>query len=61
MIVSELIEELKKFNQEARISISDNFDNELDIGWGGPDACTKENCDVVCFDVKGNCDNESPH
>lgn len=61
MTVSELIEMLKEFNQEARISIGDNFDNELDIGWGGPDTCTKENCDVVCFDIKGNCDNESPH
>lgn len=58
MTVRELIDELKKFNQDAHVSIGDNFDNELDISWGGSDGCTKENCEEVSFDVKGKMNNE---
>lgn len=53
MTVRELIEELMKFNQDAHISIGDNFYNELEICWGGSDGCTKEDCSNVNFEIKG--------
>ena len=54
MTVKELIEELKTYNQNAHVSIGDNFDNELEICFGGADGCTKETCSEVSFDIKGN-------
>lgn len=53
MTVRELIEELKAFNQDAIVFIGDNIGNELDISWGGPEGCTKEDCEDVGFNIKG--------
>mgnify|MGYP001026219602 CR=1 FL=1 len=57
MKVKELIEELKKYNQEAVLTVGDNFDNGIDIGYAGSDGCTEETCDFVCFDAQNNTEN----
>ena len=54
MTVKELIEELKTYNQNAHVSIGDNFGNELEITYGTADGCTKETCDEVSFGIKQN-------
>lgn len=54
MKVKELIEELKKYNQEAILTVGDNFDNGISIGYAGSDGSTKETCDFVCFDAQNN-------
>lgn len=54
MKVKELIEELKKYNQEAVITVGDNFYNGISIGYAGSDGSTKETCDFVCFDSQNN-------
>ena len=54
MKVKELIKELKKYNQEAIITIGDNFYNGIGIGYAGSDGSTKETCDFVCFDSQNN-------
>ena len=53
MKVKELIEELKKYNQEAILTVGDNFYNGISIGYAGSDS-TKETCDFVCFDAQNN-------
>ena len=57
MKVKELIEELKKYNQEAVLTVGDNFHNGISIGYAGSDGSTKETCDFVCFDVQNNTEN----
>ena len=57
MKVKELIEELKKGNQEAVLTVGDNFDNGISIGYAGSDGCTEETCDFVCFDSQNNTEN----
>ena len=42
MKVKELIEELKKYNQEAVLTVGDNFYNGISIGYAGSDGSTKE-------------------
>lgn len=59
MKLGALIEQLKQFNQDAFVSIGDNYDNELEITWGYSDGCTKENCQVVNFDIKGEKDEKN--
>lgn len=54
MKVKELIEELKKYNQEAVLTVGDNFDNGISIGYAGSDGSTKETCDFVCFDSQNS-------
>ena len=54
MKVKELIEELKKYNQEAVLTVGDNFDNGISIGYAGSDGSTEETCDFVCFDSQNN-------
>lgn len=54
MKVKELIEELKKYNQEAILTVGDNFDNGIGIGYAGSDGSTEETCDFVCFDAQNN-------
>ena len=54
MKVKELIEELKKYNQEAILTVDDNFYNDISIGYAGSDGCTEETCDFVCFDSQNN-------
>ena len=54
MKVKELIEELKKYNQEAVITVGDNFHNGISIGYAGSDGSTEETCDFVCFDSQNN-------
>ena len=53
MNVRELIEQLRQFNQDAVINIGNSYFNDLEITWGYNDGCTKENCEVVNFDIKG--------
>ena len=57
MKVKELVEKLKKYNQEAILTVGDNFDNGIDIGYAGSDGCTEETCDFVCFDAQNNTEN----
>lgn len=54
MKVKELIEELKKYNQEAILTVGDNFYNGISIGYAGSDGCREETCDFVCFDAQNN-------
>ena len=50
MKVKELVEELKKYNQDAELTVGDNFDNGISISYGvGAEGETKENCKFVCF------------
>jgi hypothetical protein len=60
MKVGALIEQLKQFNQNAVVSIGDNYDNELEISWGYSDGCTKERCEVVNFDIKHKNEENKP-
>ena len=51
MKVSELIEKLKKYNQDAEVIGVFDYKGYpiLSIGFGGGDGCTKENCSEVIF------------
>lgn len=52
MKVKELIEELKTYNQEAELTVGDNFYNGISISYGGGgEGETKEDCKFVCFDT----------
>ena len=46
MKVKELIELLKKVNQDAKVII-DNDGDEVSLGYGGAEGVTKETCDTV--------------
>lgn len=51
MTVGELIYELKKFNQEAKVYIGDNFYNRISISFGYSENCAKKNCQFVGFNI----------
>lgn len=50
MKVKELIEELKNYNQEAILTVGDNFDNGISISYSCSDGGTKSDALFVCFD-----------
>jgi len=52
MTVKELIEILKEYNQDATLTVGDNFDNGISVSYSGSDGGTKENCTYVCFGPK---------
>lgn len=51
--VRDLNKALEEFNQDAIVTIGDNFNNRLELGWGFSDGCTKKNCQYVCLDIRG--------
>lgn len=51
--VRDLIKALEEFNQDAIVTIGDNFDNRVELGWGWVEGCTKENCQYVCLNIRG--------
>ena len=52
MTVRELIKELEGYNPDAKLTVGDNVDNGISIGWGGDaESSMKEACKYVCFDV----------
>ena len=55
MKVKELIEELKTYNQDAEITVGDNFYNGISISFGGgAEGETKADCRFVCFDPQNS-------
>jgi hypothetical protein len=52
MTVKELINELMQYDQNAEVTVGDNFYNGISISYGYAEGCTKEHCEFVCFDKK---------
>lgn len=57
MKLGALIDKLKQFNQEAIVTIGDDYYNELEINWD-KDGYTKENCQVVNLGIKNHKNNK---
>jgi hypothetical protein len=54
MKVKEFIEELNKYNLEAKIEVLiDNYPKEFRIMCGGSEGCSNKSCDFVYLEVIG--------
>jgi len=54
MKVKEFIEELNKYNLEAKVEVLiDNYPKEFRIMHGGSEGCTEKSCAFVCLEVIG--------
>ena len=51
--VRDLIKELANYNPDAKVSIGDNFDNRVSLGYGFSEGCTPKTCEYVCLDIMG--------
>jgi len=55
MKVKEFIEELNKYNLEAKIEVLiDNYPKGFRIMHGGSEGCSNKSCDFVCLEVIGH-------
>jgi len=51
--VRDLIKALESINPDAKVCIGDNFENRVELGYGGAEGCTKKNCEYLCLDIRG--------